>query len=323
MPDRLGQNRQAVATGRAFPVRQPQAVKVVGYGAGMDSRHGERALLRPDRVRDDLLQGTRLWSEVRVVEETGSTNEDLIAAARAGADEGLVLVAERQTRGRGRLGRSWQSEPGSSLTFSVLLRPVTVPPVARGWLPLLAGVAVAAGIRAMAGLDVSLKWPNDVLARARNDSAGLGRAGHGSAGNHGAGKLAGILAEQAGDAIVLGTGLNVAGSPDGLPGAATSLAELGAAGQDREALLVAILRELEHWYLRWAAGEAPGDAVASGLRSEYLRSCATVGRDVRVELPGGGVLAGRACDVDGVGRLIVAGPGGVEAVSAGDVVHVR
>jgi BirA family transcriptional regulator, biotin operon repressor / biotin---[acetyl-CoA-carboxylase] ligase len=285
----------------------------------MDTRHGERGLLRPDRLRDDLLQGTRLWSAVRVVEETGSTNEDLIAAARAGAGEGLVLAAERQTKGRGRLGRSWQSEPGSSLTFSVLLRPATVPPVARGWLPLLAGVAVAAGIRAQTGLDVSLKWPNDVLARAGGASAGPD-----SAGNHGAGKLAGILAEQAGDAIVLGTGLNVGASPDAVSGAtATSLAELGAADQDREALLVAILRELEHWYLRWTASEPPGDAVASGLRSEYLRSCATVGRDVRVELPGGGVLTGRACDVDGVGRLLVAGPGGVEAVSAGDVIHVR
>jgi BirA family biotin operon repressor/biotin-[acetyl-CoA-carboxylase] ligase len=280
----------------------------------MDTRHGDRAQLRPDEVRETVLRGTRLWSEVTVVPQTGSTNEDLIAAARAGGAEGLVLVAERQTNGRGRLGRTWQSEPGSSLTFSVLLRPVTVPPVARGWLPLLAGVAVAAGLRAQTGLDVSLKWPNDVLAS----------AGGASAGNHRTGKLAGILAEQAGDAVVLGTGLNVGASPEDLPGAAAiSLAELGAAGADRAALLVAILRELEHWYLRWAGNEPPGDAVASGLRSEYLRSCATVGRDVRVELPGGGVLAGRACDVDGVGRLLVASPGGVEAVSAGDVVHVR
>jgi BirA family biotin operon repressor/biotin-[acetyl-CoA-carboxylase] ligase len=84
-----------------------------------------------------------------------------------------------------------------------------------------------------------------------------------------------------------------------------------------------MLREFEHWYLRWANGDEPGDAVRSGLRAEYLRTCATIGRDVRVELPGGGVLAGRACDVDGVGRLLVAGPDGVDAVSAGDVIHVR
>jgi BirA family biotin operon repressor/biotin-[acetyl-CoA-carboxylase] ligase len=277
----------------------------------------QRAPLQADAVSASVLAGSRLWSRVSVVAETGSTNEDLVAAARAGAADGTVLVAERQTKGRGRLGRSWRSEPGAGLTFSVLLRPVAVPPAARGWLPLLAGVAVAAGVRAQAGLDVSLKWPNDVVAMGQGGPARLG-------------KLAGILAEQAGDAIVIGTGLNVAASPvlatAGGPAAAyapASLAELGAPATDRTALLTAILRELEHWYLRWAGGPAPGDAVSSGLRAEYLRSCCTVGRDVRVELPGGTVLTGRACDVDSVGRLLVASETGVQPVSAGDVIHVR
>ncbi len=88
-------------------------------------------------------------------------------------------------------------------------------------------------------------------------------------------------------------------------------------------MLTAILRQLEHWYLRWTGESEPGDAEASGLRAEYLRSCRTVGRDVRVELPGGTVLTGRACDVDGAGRLLVANDSGVEPVSAGDVIHVR
>jgi BirA family transcriptional regulator, biotin operon repressor / biotin---[acetyl-CoA-carboxylase] ligase len=266
---------------------------------------GQPVLLRAGSLRERVLAGTRLWSAVTVVAETGSTNEDLIGAARAGAAEGTVLVAERQTRGRGRLGRPWLSEPGAALTFSVLLRPGAVPAAARGWLPLLTGVAVAAAVRARTGLDVRLKWPNDVLA--------------------GTGKLAGILAEQSGEAIVVGTGLNVLASPDGLASwlPATSLAELGAVSPDSEDLLAAILAELEHWYLRWARGAAPGDAVGSGLRAEYLRSCSTVGREVRVELPGGARLSGHACDVDSVGRLLVAGPDGVQPVSAGDVVHVR
>ena len=157
----------------------------------------QRTLLRADPVRDSVLAGSMLWSQVSVVAETGSTNDDLIAAARAGAPEGTVLVAERQLSGRGRLGRKWVSEPGVALTFSVLLRPAGVPASMRGWLPLLAGVAVAAGVRAQTGLDVSLKWPNDVLA---GSEGAAGRTG----------KLAGILAEQSGDAIVLGTGLNVA-----------------------------------------------------------------------------------------------------------------
>jgi BirA family biotin operon repressor/biotin-[acetyl-CoA-carboxylase] ligase len=171
---------------------------------------------------------------------------------------------------------------------------------------LLTGVAVAAALRARTGLDVSLKWPNDVLC--------------------GGAKLAGILAEQAADdAIVVGIGLNVTARQEELPaGRATSLSLQGAADPDREDLLTAILREFEYWYWRWAEAPLPGDAQSSGLRSEYLRYCSTTGREVRVELPGGGVLAGRAAGVDGVGRLLVTTPGGaVEAVSAGDVVHVR
>ena len=268
-----------------------------------------RAPMREAELRTAVLAESNLWSDLRVVASTGSTNEDLLAAARIGRPAGSVLVAEEQTNGRGRLGRSWVSKPGAALTFSVLMRPVAVPQAARGWLPLLAGVAVAGGIRAETGLDVSLKWPNDVLASGRSD---------------GTGKLAGILAEQAGEAIVVGIGLNVEASPDDLPLAtATSLAELGAARTDREALLTAILRELELWYLRWADGDSPGDVVASGLRAQYLRSCGTVGKEVRVEVPGGGVVSGRACDVDSVGRLLVSTGDGVEPVSAGDVIHVR
>jgi len=263
-----------------------------------------RAPLDESALRAAILAGSDLWTKLTVVASTGSTNADLLAAAMAGEPTGSVLVAEDQTRGRGRLDRTWQSQPGAALTFSALLRPVAVPPGSRGWLPLLAGVAVAAGLRTQAGLEVSLKWPNDVLA---------GRA-----------KLAGILAEQTGNAIVVGIGLNVSQGPGELPsGQATSVWLAGATGADRAEILAAVLREFERRYQAWNSGPHPGDAAACGLRAEYLRYCATVGKDVRVELPGGGVLTGRAQDVDGVGRLLVSTPEGVQPVSAGDVVHVR
>ena len=278
-----------------------------------------------------MLTPGRLWSRLDVLAQTGSTNDDLLAAARAGAAEGAVLAAEHQTRGRGRQGRQWVSRTGSALIFSVLLRPAAVPPADRGWLPLLTGVAVARAVRQQAGVDAALKWPNDVLA----DGA----------------KLAGILAEQAGEAIVMGVGLNVGATRDELPppgpGAlpATSLALLGAgrAGRavfdrqvfdtasrsagppgpaDRETLLIGILAELEDWYRRWT-WPSPGDTEGSGLRAEYLRLSATIGREVRVELPGGMTLTGVASGIDPVGRLIVDTAAGPAAVSAGDVIHVR
>lgn len=251
-----------------------------------------------------LIRPGSLWREVSVVGETGSTNEDLLAAARRGAPEGTVLAAEAQSSGRGRMGRTWVSVPGAALTFSVLFRPAAVPAARRGWLPLLTGVAVACALRTVAGVDARLKWPNDVLV-------------------HGA-KLAGILAEQAADAVVVGAGINVfAGRPELPSASATSLALQGAPSTDRELLLTGVLAELEHWYLRWS-GAQHGDADGCGLRAEYLRLCSTIGQQVRISLPGGQVLAGIACDVDHSGRLLVrSSAAGLIGVSAGDVVHVR
>lgn len=256
------------------------------------------------RLRAAAVGRGRLWTDIRVVGRTGSTNADALAQAEAGAPEGLVIAAEAQTAGRGRLGRDWLSVPRAALTFSVLLRPRIVPQAARGWLPLLAGVAVVSALAGAAGVDARLKWPNDVLADG--------------------GKLAGILAEQSGDAVVVGIGLNVRGAAADLPVAtATSLEQHGAGQVDRTELLAQILRQLERWYLPWR-GTGSGDADACGLRQEYLLRCATVGRQVRVRLPGDRTLEGTATGVDGTGRLLVSQENGeTVAVSAGDVIHVR
>jgi len=258
-------------------------------------------MLSSAALREALGAPGGFWHDIRVVAETGSTNADLLAEAKSGLPEGAVLVADAQSAGRGRLGRRWVSPPGTSLSFSVLLRPAAVPPASRAWVPLLAGVAVAAALRAEATADAWLKWPNDVLVRG--------------------GKVAGILAEQAGDAIVVGIGINVTVARDELPvPEATSLAIEGA-GTGREPLLTGALGQLERWYLDWKS-EA-GDADRSGLRAEYLGLCATVGQQVRVSLPGGSVVTGEASDVDSAGRLVVRTGAGPVPVSAGDVVHVR
>src|SRR5262245_22841510 len=187
---------------------------------------GLRRALRPDG----------LWREIEVVPSTGSTNADLLARALRGEPEGVVLAAEEQTAGRGRMGRSWTSPPRAALTFSLLLNPA-VPPARRGWLPLLTGVAVAAAVTGVTGLRTGLTWPNDVLA--------------------GDAKLAGILAEAVGDAVVVGIGLNVSTEPAELPNPgpsalpATSLRAAGATALDREELLLAILAGFERRYQPW------------------------------------------------------------------------
>jgi BirA family biotin operon repressor/biotin-[acetyl-CoA-carboxylase] ligase len=261
----------------------------------------DRPPLREAALRQALIAEGRLWTELRVVERSPSTNAEVADAARGGAPEGLVVVAESQTAGRGRRDRSWTTPTRAGLTFSFLLRPA-FPRPAWGWLPLLAGLAVAGPLTRLAEIDVRLKWPNDVLVGER--------------------KLGGILTEVVGDAVVVGIGLNVSLRTDELPvPTATSLAIEAAAVVDREPVLRAVLRETERLYADLA--RAGGDATASGLHAAYVDACATLARQVRVELPGDRAVEGEAVDIDPDGRLIVATADSREAVGAGDVVHVR
>ena len=266
-----------------------------------------RAPLDRAALRRALVRPGGLWRDLEVVESTGSTNADLLARALAGEPEGAVLAAEEQRAGRGRMGRTWTSPLRAALTFSVLLKPA-VPPARRGWLPLLTGVAVATAVTQVAGVKTRIKWPNDLLTA---DA-----------------KLAGILAEASGDAVVVGIGLNVstepAEFPNPRPGAlpAISLRAAGATALNREDILLAILDGFERWYRAWQ--QAGGDPDRSGLRPEYTRLSATIGRTVRAEFPGGQALSGPAVGVDSDGRLLVRLSSGSEvAVAAGDVVHLR
>ncbi|WNI22834.1 biotin--[acetyl-CoA-carboxylase] ligase [Streptomyces sp. ITFR-16] len=279
----------------------------------------DRPPLNVAALRRGLLRPGGLWTALDVVGSTGSTNSDL--AARAGSlTEGTVLVAEEQTAGRGRLDRTWTAPARSGLFFSVYLAPGTVPVQRWGWLPLLAGVAAATGLAKTAGVDMALKWPNDLLVTIPEDSGRL-RPGETPPGEER--KTGGILAERAGEGVVIGIGLNVSLRADELPApTAASLALAGAVSTDRETLLRGVLRSLEQWYGQWRA--ADGDAAASGLQEAYAAGCATLGRTVRAQLPGDRTLTGEAVAVDGDGRLILSAGGGLqEPVSAGDIVHLR
>jgi BirA family transcriptional regulator, biotin operon repressor / biotin---[acetyl-CoA-carboxylase] ligase len=292
----------------------------------LNGRALERAMVVPDG----------LWTRVELRAETGSTNADAAAAARAGEGEGLVVVAERQTAGRGRLGRVWVSPARAGIAVSVLLRPGDVVParewsavsaVHYGWLPLMAGVALVEAVRRLAEVDAVLKWPNDLLVRPAGGDGG------------GYGKCAGVLAEAApsAGAVVVGIGLNVTlrahELPEGVVGVpVTSLGLVGAGATDRDPLLRALLRSFADWYTRWRA--ADGDADACGLRAAYLAACGTIDRAVRVVLPDGTERTGVAVGVDSDGRLRIrpelpgagsgsGADGGIFSVAAGDVRHLR
>ncbi|MFT4230731.1 MAG: biotin--[acetyl-CoA-carboxylase] ligase, partial [Microbacterium sp.] len=224
---------------------------------------------------------------LQVRERTGSTNADLVAAVARdpGAWPHLsVLLTTDQTAGRGRLDRSWTAPRGSALAASVLVRVPAIPPAARGWIPLVAGLAMARAIAAQLtghGHTVRAKWPNDVLVE---PAAVPGRAVGG--GPPGGGKICGILAEAVPgdtDAVVIGAGVNTRMAAVDLPvPTAISFAALGAQCDD-DALLADYLTTLDEQLSALAA--AGGDAAAAGVAAAVEAVCATLGQQVAVALP--------------------------------------
>ena len=238
-----------------------------------------------------------------IVESTASTNDDLLRAAPT-LPSGAVLAAEYQAAGRGRQNRTWTSPARAGLTFSVLLRP-EVPPGQWGWLPLLAGIALCDAVREVTIVDAALRWPNDLLVGDESAKAG------------------GILAQSHGGAVVVGIGVNVSTTRAELPvREATSLQLASGTPVDRSRLLGAILGHFGERYSDWLS--VGGDAAESFLQGDYRARCATLNRQVIVTPVVGSPFRGLATDIDDQGRLLVfREAGGLEAIAAADVRHLR
>ena len=260
-----------------------------------------RPALDVDGVRHDLVGPGRALRALEVVQSTGSTNADLLARHGAGEDiDGLVLVAEHQSAGRGRQGRAWATPARSQIALSIGVAAGGLQPAAWGWLPLLTGVAVVDAVHATTGLQPGLKWPNDIQV--------------------GEGKLGGILAEMAGPVIVVGLGLNVTLTADEAPDPrATSLLMLGSTMLDRSALLGSILAELTERIDRWRTLGGPDRS----LMSDYRRHSLTLGTRVRAMMPGDREIIGIATDIGDLGQLLIDTGQETVAVSAGDITHLR
>jgi BirA family biotin operon repressor/biotin-[acetyl-CoA-carboxylase] ligase len=248
-------------------------------------------------------------SALRVLPSVESTNTAMLAAAQDGAPHASVLVAEEQTAGKGRMGRTWTAPARSGLFTSILVRPDT-PARTWSWLPLLAGLAARDAIARAAKLEIGLKWPNDLVVGTGEDADR---------------KLGGILCETvpAESAVVVGIGLNVTLREDELPvPQASSLALAGAESTDRDTLLRVLLRSFGERYGRWL--RTAGDAETAWLAADYAEACASIGRRVRAELPGGRTVTGLATGVDAAGALLVASADqGEVPIGAGDVIHLR
>ena len=266
------------------------------------------------RARSALSTGIgSRFADVRWAAETGSTNADALALGRAGEPEGVVMVADHQSAGRGRAGRSWSAPPGASLLMTVLLRP---PAAAVDLTTMAVAVSAADAVAEVAGFAPRLKWPNDLV-----------WPGDGSAPDR---KLAGILAEadwpsgpdgatDPAAVVVVGIGINVTwpdALPDDLAEIAVACNHVTATPVDREDLLVALLRNLDGRYGALVAGDR------AGLLDAWRARSATLGRAVRVDL-GSELVEGTATDITAEGHLVVDTAEGRREIAVGDVVHLR
>jgi BirA family transcriptional regulator, biotin operon repressor / biotin---[acetyl-CoA-carboxylase] ligase len=259
--------------------------------------------LSAQAIADRLTTG-RFGRPVLYFAQTGSTNDVVREAALAGAAEGLLAGADEQTRGRGRIGRSWWAPPGSSLMLSLLVRP-PLPPERAGQTTMCLGLGALDGIEAVTGLHAALKWPNDLVLGDR--------------------KLAGMLTEMDASSgrlewVILGLGINVNldldSVPDELRSTATSLSFVLGRHVNRAELLAAILSATENWYEQLRTGES--------LHLAWAARLATLGRSVRVSLPDGRVLAGRAEGATSAGALLVrTSDDQIHTIWAGDIVTLR
>jgi BirA family transcriptional regulator, biotin operon repressor / biotin---[acetyl-CoA-carboxylase] ligase len=232
--------------------------------------------------------GTVKLGEPRIEVESCETTQALLDPSMP---EGAIAVADFQSAGRGRLGRTWEAPPGTALLVSVLLRPPAGLPLPQ--LALVAGAAVADALEELTDLSVQIKWPNDVMLRRQ--------------------KVAGILAETRGEAVVVGIGINLNQAPDQLPERAGSLSTTSGREWDRDEVLGAVLEALGDRYEQWLAGGL--DAVYDGLGPrDFLR-----GRHVSVN-----GTEGTAEMIDREGRLRIAvGHGESVAVESGEVTYER
>ncbi len=287
-----------------------EELRSLGYEIEASPHGGYRLLNVPDVLHaDDLLSQVHeseiIGRDIRVFQETGSTNDVIEKLARDGVEEGVVVFAESQTQGRGRLGRKWISPPGKGLWFSILLRP-DLRPTAATQLTVAAATALVRGIRGHVGIAPQIKWPNDILLNRK--------------------KIAGVLTELSAELdhvkyLILGIGVDVnlvaSDLPPDLRRTATSLAIETGRTFRRADLAASILCELDKDYTRIRNGEFPS------LAEEWEHQCATLGHHVAIDL-GTRVLEGRAESLDADGALLLrTHHGHLERVVGGDVTVLK
>ena len=271
----------------------------MSYGNSVTEIFKNRAPLDAQLLEQELLLRQCLWQNAIVKDEVTSTNDIARELVASNIEEGTFVLANFQTKGRGRQNRSWEAPKNSSIFISIVLKPNSEKNL--GWIPLLVGLALHKALEAETRKDIKIKWPNDLVLVENSQEF----------------KFAGILVERIKNQVIVGVGINFDQEKEELPVSnASSLKQILQSSMTKESVIAAFLTELS---ARWLEENNATTWPTPSLVRDYKTNCITLNKKITAQLPGGEVINAQAVDISQTGELVVKTDDGTRSLSSADI----
>ena len=271
----------------------------MSYGNSVTEIFKNRAPLDAQLLEQELLLRQCLWQNAIVKDEVTSTNDIARELVASNIEEGTFVLANFQTKGRGRQNRSWEAPKNSSIFISIVLKPNSEKNL--GWIPLLVGLALHKALEAETRKDIKIKWPNDLVLVENNQEF----------------KFAGILVERTNEYVIAGVGINFDQEKEELPVSnASSLKQILQSSMTKESVIAAFLTELS---ARWLEENNASTWPTPSLVRDYKTNCITLNKKITAQLPGGEVINAEVVDISQTGELVVKTDDGTRSLSSADI----
>ena len=271
----------------------------MSYGNSVTEIFKNRAPLDAQLLEQELLLRQCLWQNAIVKDEVTSTNDIARELVASNIEEGTFVLANFQTKGRGRQNRSWEAPKNSSIFISIVLKPNSEKNL--GWIPLLVGLALHKALEAETRKDIKIKWPNDLVLVEKSQEF----------------KFAGILVERTNEYVIAGVGINFDQEKEELPVSnASSLKQILQSSMTKESVIAAFLTELS---ARWLEENNASTWPTPSLVRDYKTNCITLNKKITAQLPGGEVINAQAVDISQTGELVVKTDDGTRSLSSADI----
>jgi len=271
----------------------------LSYGNSVTEIFKNRAPLDAQLLEQELLLRQCLWQNAIIKDEVTSTNDIARELVASNIEEGTFVLANFQTKGRGRQNRSWEAPKNSSIFISIVLKPNSEKNL--GWIPLLVGLALHKALEAETRKDIKIKWPNDLVLVEKSQEF----------------KFAGILVERTNEYVIAGVGINFDQEKEELPVSnASSLKQILQSSMTKESVIASFLTELS---ARWLEENNASTWPTPSLVRDYKTNCITLNNKITAQLPGGEVINAQVADISQTGELVVKTDDGTRSLSSADI----